>query len=152
VNVALAIDFWTTLMTMTQALRHESFTIDGAEYAVGDSNVFLPADAPTEVTAGTRASASGASGRIMHSIWAGRSGLGSKSRFQMFGLSWATAEDNATTNFYISVAENPLVGTIATLIRASGQVGPDDEVLAVVNPRVAYKQNDAWVGIRRKAS
>lgn len=149
-NEDLAIAFWTSLLSLTAALRHTSFAIVDAEYAVADSNVFLPATAPAEVAAGTRSSATGASGRIMHSIWQGRSILGARSRFQMFGLAWATAEDTATNNFYISTTESAVVGTVAAAILVAGMVGPDDETLAQVRPRVAYKQNDAWVSNRRQ--
>lgn len=149
-NEDLAIAFWSDFLDLTAALRHTSFAIVDAEYAAGDSNVFLPAQAPAEVTAGSRASASGSTGRIMHSIWQGRSILGSRSRFQMFGLAWATAEDTATSNFYISTTENAVVGTVATAILTAGMVGPDDESLAQVRPRVAYKSNDAWVDNRRQ--
>lgn len=151
-NITLVSDFWSNLMTATAGLRHTSFSILGVEYAQADSNVFLPAGFESPMTAGTRAAATGASSRIMHSIWAGRSALGSRTRFQMFGLFWASAEDVATDNFYITVSENSLVGTIAALIGGSGMVGPDDEDIVLVRPRVAYKQNDAWVSVRRKAS
>lgn len=148
-NEGLAFDFWTAFMTETADLRHTSFTVVGAEYAAPDSNVFLPVTPPTEVAAGTIASASGPSTKIFHTIWSGRSVLGAKSRFQMFGLRWNTADSTDYLDFYVTAAENAVVETIATMILTSGQVGPDDEVLAVVRPRVSVKLNDAWVSIRR---
>jgi hypothetical protein len=70
----------------------------------------------------------------------------------MFGLAWASADDTNSTDFYISATEVPLIGTLALLIESSGMVGPDDEDVLVVRPRIAYKQNDAWVNKRRSGS
>jgi hypothetical protein len=148
-NESLALDFWTSFFSATAALRHTTFAIVAAEYAVADSNVFLPSAAMGELAAGTRAANSGASGRIMHSIWPMRSSLGHGARFMMFGLHWGTAEDDLTLNFYVTPAENTLVQTIATLLVVSEMVGPDDEDIVLARARVAYKQNDAWVNKRR---
>jgi len=149
-NEDLAIGFWTAFLNASAAKRHTSFAVIDAEYAAADSNVFLPATAPTEVDPGTRVAATGASSRIMHSIWQGRSILGARVRFQMFGIFWFSAEDVATNNFYISPAEDVLVGALAGLIQVAGMVGPDDESISLIRNRVAYKQNDAWVKNRRQ--
>jgi len=151
-NVADALAFWTAFLAQTEELRHTSFDIVGAEYAAADTNVFLPVAMPSEANPGLRTTETGASGRIMHSIWQGRSNLGARCRFQMFGLAWATAEDDATLNFYITNDENPVVGAVAEEIQTSGMVGPDDETIALVRARVAYKQNDAWVNNRRRGA
>lgn len=151
-NESLAIDFWTAFFSATAALRHTSFAIVSVEYAAADSNVFLPLASMGELAAGTRVAASGSSQRIMHSIWPARTSLGHGARFMMFGLAWATAEDVATLDFYVTPAESSIVQTIATLITASEMVGPDDEDIILTRPRVAYKQNDAWVAKRRGSS
>jgi len=151
-NEDLAIAFWTAFFTATEDLRHVSFEVVDAEYAAGDSNVFLPATAPTEIAAGTIAGAGGASTSIAHSIWQGRSILGARCRFQMFGLYWSTLEDNIADNFYVTTTENAVVGTVAGLLTSAGMVGPDDESVAIWRSRVAYKQNDAWVGNRRRGA
>lgn len=151
-NEDSAIAFWTAFMIATEDLRHTSFTVIDAEYAAGDSNVFLPATAPTEIAAGTIAAGGGASTTIAHSIWQGRSIAGSRCRFQMFGLYWATLEDNISDNFYVTPVESAVVTSVANLLTISGMVGPDDESIAIWRARVAYKQNDAWVGNRRRGS
>lgn len=152
VNVAAAIDFWTQFFSATDPLRHTSFAVVGAEYAPADSNVFLPATAPTEVAPGLVASASGPSTKIFHSIWSGRSALGSKSRFMMFGLRWNTADSTDYLDFYVTETENENVGFVADFILGSSMVGPDDEPIAQVRRRVSVKLNDAWVGIRRSGA
>jgi hypothetical protein len=151
-NILAAGDFWFSFLNATVAVRHTSFAVVGAEYAAADSNIFLPAAVPPSADPGERVAAAGGATRIYHSIWAGRSALGAKTRFQMFGLAWASADDTNSTDFYISATEVPLIGTLALLIESSGMVGPDDEDVLVVRPRIAYKQNDAWVNKRRSGS
>lgn len=149
-NEDAAITFWAGFLGLTEDLRHTSFDVLDAEYAEADSNVFLPATPPLEVSPGLRAAASGSSSRIMHSIWQGRSIAGARMRFQMFGLLWATADSAEGVDFYILPTENGAVEDVAGLILSAGMVGPDNESLGQVRARVAYKQNDAWVSNRRQ--
>lgn len=149
-NVAAAITFWTFFFNDTEDLRHTSFTVLGAEYAAADSNTFLPVDAPTEVAAGTIATASGPTTAIIHTNWAGRSALGAKMRFMMFGLRWNLADSTTYLDFRVSQAEDVTVAVVAGRLLAAGMVGPDDEALAQVYNRVSIKPNDAWVRIRRQ--
>lgn len=149
-NTGLADAFWTSFFSSTDDLRHETFEALSAEYAPADSNTFLPVSLPLSLSPGLITSASGNSTKIIHTIWAGRSVLGAKSRLMMFGLRWNTADSTTYTDFRVTNDENATVGTIAALILSSGQVGPDDEVLGQVYNRVSVKANDAWVTIRRQ--
>jgi hypothetical protein len=149
-NVTAARAFWANFLDQTAPIRHDTFTVLGAEYAPADSNTFFPALVPTGFLTGALSSASGPSTKIIHTIWSGRSTLGAKSRLMMFGLRWNTADSTTYEDFRVQDAENPIAGICASVILNSGQVGPDDEVLAQVYNRVTIKGNDAWVRIRRQ--
>lgn len=151
-NLAAANAFWLAVLTATAALRHTSFALVSAEYALADSNVFLPTELPDSPDPGTRVAASGSSSRIMHSIWPGRTLGGSKTRFMLFGLLWAVADSTEAVDFYVTPAENTVVEDVAIAIEVGSMVGPDDENIILVRRRVAYKQNDAWVNKRRSAT
>jgi hypothetical protein len=151
-NVDAANVFWTAFLSATASLRHTSWQVLNADYAPADSNVFLPVPFPGEVAAGEVVAAAGASTRIAHSIWSGRSVLGSKMRFQVFGLYWTTLEATEVRDFYLLPGEFPVVLSGQILLQGAGMVGPDDEAIAVVRARVAYKQNDAWVNKKRRGT
>lgn len=134
-------------LTDLAAIRPEDFTVGTAEFALADSDVFLPAPAPVTV-AGTQVvgSAQLAAAAVAISFIC-RSTAGGKGRFFLYGTTFGLITTTTPVlDWRVYSSENAAIS--AAIVRLN-ETGPalvcNDDNDAVWYEYVNVKPNDKWV-------
>lgn len=121
-----------------------------AEYALTDSDLFIPITTPAAVTGVISPTGVSAVTRIKGLTFTGRA-PGSRARLTLFGIDVNDAvSTDIGANGVITVAESAGVGTIATL--ASSNFYANSGSQAIYPARATYKENDHLLKLVRKGT
>lgn len=138
-------DIWTAcagFMTGT-------FTVLDLEYSAANSSFFAPVSISGLTPGGTVVSGVAKGDEIVMTTWSGRSLLGHKGKFCMFGLYWGLLSADFD-DFAVTASEEAAVATVAGLLASTPELVMNDNQPAVFwRPRATIKQSDAWVDVRR---
>lgn len=114
-----------------------------AEYALTDSEIWIPCDLPPGATGTISPTSFTPRDKITPTIFSGRA-PGSRARFGMYGLFWnEDSHGGEANNFIITPGENAIISAIAT--EATGHFRANSGAVAVFYNRATIKPNDHWV-------
>lgn len=131
---------------MSPALFND-FTVTSADFALADTDIFLPAPAPASPT-GAASFPSGAGAVAANAIsFVGRSTAGGKSRMFMYGIAYEVGGyTTRSTDFRFTSAENAEISdAIVRLNETSPALVANDDHVATWYEYVNWKPNDRWV-------
>lgn len=134
------------LNAMVPALWSD-FTILGADWALEDSDVFLPVTPPAAVTGANDASGAHTTDAAFAFSFVGRSSAGAKHRVFQYGTTGAGAFGSVLANdFRLNVAESaPIAAAVTALNELSPAVAANDGFGVTWYPYANMKYNDNWV-------
>lgn len=130
-----------------QGFLYTDWTIISADWALADSDIFLPTALPANPVGASNVAVEPQSSDAMAVSWVGRSTLGGRARFFIYGMDTAGLLATATgDDWRITSVESPDIASGVTVLdnETPSLVANDD---AVVNwyPYVNLKYNDRWV-------
>lgn len=134
------------LADMAPALFSD-FTVIGADFALADSDIFLPAPAPASPP-GDATLPAGAGGIAANAIsFVGRSSLGGKARFFLYGIAYEVAGYTSRSVDYrfTSVENAEISDAVVRLNETAPALVANDDATAVWYEYVNWKANDKWV-------
>jgi hypothetical protein len=139
------------LSDLQEALFND-WTVLTADFALADSDVFLPAPLPDQPTASGGSSATHISQAPVALSWIARSIAGGKGRFFLYGTTFGLTIDGSLGQDYrYTSAEEPLIAdTIVRLNETSPALVCNDNEPAIWYEYVNVKANDAWVRKARR--
>lgn len=129
---------------------YSDFAWLSAEYALTDSDVFIPITTPSAVTGAIDPADFSAVERIKGLTFSGRA-PGSRARFTMYGLAFTDTVpgDFAATGVLLGI-DVAAVGTVATLASSNWYANSGSQ--AIYPARATYKENDHLLKLVRKGT
>lgn len=130
-----------------EGFLYTDWTIISADYAPANSDIFLPTALPANPTGASNVAIEPQSSDAMAVSWVGRTTLGGRARFFIYGMDTAGLLATATgDDWRVTAVESPDIAAGVTVLdnESPSLVGNDD---AAVNwyPYVNLKYNDRWV-------
>jgi hypothetical protein len=121
----------------------DDFAWVSAEYAVTDSDVWVPAATPVAVTGLFDAADFSTAQKISPTTFSGKA-ASSRARFSCYGVVWAfETPGNAANDFVINGAEDADVAAVVTAV--SGRAFAGSGEVTMWHNRATYKVNDRLV-------
>jgi hypothetical protein len=125
----------------------DDFTVIGADFALADSDIFLPAVPPDQPAGAVGVGASNVSDAAFALSFVGRTTLGGKARFFLYGTNDVElVRDTKGNDLKLLSSESTQISDAVVRLNETGPslVGNDDAV-AVWYEYVNMKYNDRWV-------
>jgi hypothetical protein len=120
-----------------------------ADYALTDSDIFLPTTVPTAVVGGTAVAGFSKQDSITHLTFSGRGVQGSKVTTHIYGYQTSpdTLPVNIGSDFVFTGAENAAVAAAVVALNTSpsGRIVAIDNTPPVYANRATIKVNDFWL-------
>jgi len=125
----------------------DDFTVIGADFAEADSDIFLPAPPPDQPTGAVDASAASVSDAAFAISFVGRSTLGGKARFFLYGTNDVTLVRDTKGNDLklLSTESVQISDAVVRLNETSPVLVANDDSPVVWYEYVNMKYNDRWV-------
>lgn len=120
-----------------------------AEYAVTDSDDFIPTDAPAAITGGADVAGFTLNQRATSTNFNGRA-VGSRAAVFLYGVQWSVAIGQPAENGRVSAVEDARVGAAATL--CSSNFWANSGTLATFHPYANIKVNDHLLKLIRRGT
>lgn len=139
----------TAFLDALQNARYTDWTVLSAEYSAEDSDIFLPAAAPTPVAGLADIPTNPKSQSIVTTGFVGRSNLGQKARLFVYGMGVFGPEDNVDfgDDFRVTSSENNVISdAIAVLNNGSPNIVASDDAVVGWYSYANIKFNDYWLG------
>jgi len=135
-----------------EPLLYDDWTILGTDFALADSDVFLPVANPTAPTGAFSSAAAPRAAAAIPISFVSRSTAGGKGRFFLYGTGLAQTLFDATEGDYrISSAEDANISAaIVRLNETSPALVCNDNHTAIWYEYVNIKPNDNWVRKQRR--
>jgi hypothetical protein len=126
---------------------YSDFTILSADFALADSDVFLPAGLPSEPSGAVTASGAPASDAAVALSFIGRSIAGGRARMFLYGTAYPAAMRSSSGGDYkfLSSEDADVSAGIVRLNETSPAIVANDNENVVWYEYVNVKANDKWV-------
>lgn len=123
------------------------FTVVGADFALADSDVFLPCVAPASPTGAATTNPAYAAHAADAISFVSRSAAGGKGRFFLYGTNYGRTEDTAEqVDWRITSGEDATIAAgVARLNETSPSLVCNDNHVAVWYEYANFKPNDRWI-------
>ena len=149
-----AAEMATDFLDLLGPVRYTSWTVEGAEWANTDSNVFFPVVAPSPVAGSITEIGASVNKMITQYRFEGKgtnAATASKVNFPIFGLSF-DQDDSIVSDYRISAAESDEISQATNLLNifTSLDLFAIDNSPAIWRPYVNVKTNDRWRNRVRK--
>jgi hypothetical protein len=125
----------------------DDWTVVGADFALADTDVFLPAPPPDQPTGAVAVSGATMSDSAFAISFVCRSALGGKGRFFLYGTNDSTlVRDSKGNDFKLLSSESVQIADAVTRLNETSPVLVcNDDSAAVFYDYVNMKHNDRWV-------
>lgn len=144
-NMILKVNAFLNALTNARSI---DWTVISAAYAVEDSDIFVPAGAPTPAAGVVPVPANPLSQSILSMGFVGRSNLGQKARLFIYGTSSFSPENSAVfgDDFRVTSGEDAIISAaVAVLNNGSPNVVASDNAGVGWYSYVNTKYNDFWL-------
>lgn len=149
---ALAGKVATWLGTMT-TIRYTDWTVLGAEFAAQDSDVFLPAAAPSPAAGTVTIAGLPKYAGIVHISFPARSDIGGRGVLYLYGVSFGAAGIlTEYEDFRLTGVESTEIGSAVSALNAAPELACNDGAAANWYNYVNVKYNDHWLKRLRKGA
>jgi len=130
-----------------EGVLFDDWTVIGADFALADSDIFLPATPPDQPTGAVGVTGAHATDATFQIGFVGRSALGGKARMFLYGTNYAqNVASGETDDWRYTSAESPAVSdAIVRLNETSPALVANDDSIAVWYEYVNLKYNDRWL-------
>lgn len=135
-----------------EPILFSDWTIVGADFALADSDVFLPAVLPDAPTGGVSAGGAVATDAAAAISFVGRTTLGGRARMFLYGTFVGAVVRTAVSNDWrLTSAENASISAaIVRLNETSPALVGNDDAVALWYEYVNIKYNDRWLRRMRR--
>lgn len=143
---AQAAQYVAAFLTELESIMWTDWTILSAQYAMADSDIFLPATLPAGIAGTVDGSANPVSQRALALSFVGRSAGGHRGVVYVYGLGFQPYSSSGALDFRLYGTENANIADAATALSDGGIIDPvanDDEIITYY-PYANVKYNDYW--------